>query len=102
MPNRNTYNIEKSTRKDFNVTETRLDNPGCTLRGTGFNRWDWVHMTPQKNVMTFNYMIDTKLAAKDNHRQCIIKPDMSRERANRDLMNKASINVFYGRGNVRN
>jgi len=103
IPNRNTYNIEKQTTKEFNVVETRLDNPGCTLRGTGFNRWDWVPINPQKNVMIpFDYMVDTKLVAKDNHRQCIVKPEMREEIAKRDSANKSSMNVFYGRGNVRN
>lgn len=104
-PNRNAHNIEEGKTKvmEFRVSETRLDNPGCTLRGTGFNRWDWVPMNPQKNVMVpFDYMIDTKVMAKDNHRPCIIKPQMANERTKRDEHNKRAMSVFYGRGNVRN
>jgi hypothetical protein len=58
---------------EFNKTEeTRLSNPPSTLRGTGMNRWEWLHCNPQYNVMpSFDHQINSQLLAKDNHRPCL-------------------------------
>lgn len=54
---------------------TRLSNPPCTLRGTGWNRWEWLCRNPQdKALVPFDYNINYRLIAKDNHRPCIPKP----------------------------
>jgi hypothetical protein len=54
---------------------TRLSNPPCTLRGTGWNRWEWLCIDPQERVMVpFDYLIDTHILHKDNHRACIPAP----------------------------
>jgi hypothetical protein len=60
----------------FTTTEdTRLSNPPCTLRGTGWNRWEWLCRNPQERVtIPFDYQIDSVLLAKDNHRACIPRP----------------------------
>jgi hypothetical protein len=102
LPGDNQQSIDSYTLQKFNVNETRLDNPSSTLRGTGFNRWDWVHMNPQKNVMVpFDYMIDTKQVAKDNHRPCILKPEYHA----RDQQKMANVRTahqqFYARGVTR-
>lgn len=57
---------------------THLSNPACNLRGTGFNRWEWLCQDPQEQViLPFNNAItigqDTKQLAKDNHRPCLPK-----------------------------
>lgn len=55
--------------------DTRLSNPPCTLRGTGWNRWEWLCRNPQdKALMTFDTNIQNRLVVKDNHRPCILKP----------------------------
>lgn len=55
--------------------DTRLTNPPCTLRSTGWNRWEWLCQDPQDKVqMPFDWNIDSKLMAKDNHRPCIPVP----------------------------
>lgn len=55
--------------------DCRLTNPPCTLRGTGWNRWAWLCQDPQDQVqMPFDWNIDSKLVAKDNHRPCIPSP----------------------------
>jgi len=55
--------------------DTKLSNPACTLRGTGFNRWEWLPMSPQERVLhEFDFEINTKLLSKDNHRPCIPNP----------------------------
>ncbi len=55
--------------------DTRLDNPPSTLRCTGWNRWEWLPLNPQDKVeIPFDFQIDTKLIAKDNHRPCIRFP----------------------------
>jgi hypothetical protein len=54
---------------------TRLSNPPCTLRGTGWNRWEWLCYDPQdKAVVPFDYLVSNRLMSKDNHKPCI--PDL--------------------------
>lgn len=54
---------------------TRLSNPPCTLRGTGWNRWEWLCLNPQdKALVPFDFNISGRIVAKDNHRPCIPKP----------------------------
>ena len=41
--------------------DTRLSNPPCTLRGTGWNRWEWLCQDPQERVerpFDFNIQIE--------------------------------------------
>ena len=55
--------------------DTRLSNPPCTLRGTGWNRWENLPMNPQERVLhEFDYEINTKILSKDNHRPCLPNP----------------------------
>jgi hypothetical protein len=65
-----------STDNCFEHTEdTRLSNPPCTLRGTGWNRWEWLCRNPQDRVETpFDFEISSRTLAKDNHRPCIPNP----------------------------
>ena len=55
--------------------ETRLSNPPCNLRGTGWNRWEWLCLNPQDKVeMPFDSNISNRIIVKDNHRPCIPTP----------------------------
>ena len=55
--------------------DTRISNPPCTLRGTGWNRWEWLCQNPQdKALVSFDYMINNRLVVKDNHRPCVPSP----------------------------
>ena len=55
--------------------DTRLSNPSCNLRGTGWNRWEWLCQNPQERVlMPFDYHINTNILERDNHRPCIPEP----------------------------
>ncbi len=55
--------------------DTRITNPACNLRGTGWNRWEWLPLDPQERVhIPFDYNINNKLLVKDNHRPCLPKP----------------------------
>lgn len=68
---------KKAHAKDcfFTVEDTRLSNPPCTLRGTGWNRWEWLCLDPQERVlMPFDHNINNRIVVKDNHRPCIPKP----------------------------
>jgi hypothetical protein len=57
------------------VEDTRLVNPAGNLRGTGFNRWEWLCLNPQDRVeMPFDYNISNRLVVKDNHRPCVPTP----------------------------
>ena len=60
---------------NFVGESTRLSNPGCTLRGTGWNRWEWLCQNPQnKAIVPFNIELNTSIMTKDDHRPCIPKP----------------------------
>lgn len=55
--------------------DTRLSNPPCTLRGTGWNRWEWLCLDPQERVeMPFDWNINNRIVVKDNHRPLIPHP----------------------------
>ena len=57
------------------VEDTRLNNPPCTLRGTGWNRWEWLCANPQERALVpFDTRIDTSIVVKDNHRPLLPKP----------------------------
>lgn len=54
---------------------TRLSNPPCTLRATGWNRWEWLCYDPQdKAVVPFDYLISNRIMVKDNHAPCLPNP----------------------------
>lgn len=62
-------------RVGVTTEDTRLSNPPCTLRCTGWNRWQWLCQDPQERVhMPFSWNINSKQIAKDNHRPCIPTP----------------------------
>ena len=53
----------------------RLSNPPCTLRGTGWNRFEWLCLDPQERVLIpFDHNINNRIIVKDNHRPCIPTP----------------------------
>lgn len=64
--------------KDCSMLETedtRLSNPSCNLRGTGWNRWEWLCLDPQERVLIpFDYNINTNIVERDNHRPCLPTP----------------------------
>jgi len=72
--------VDNSQVLNFNdnglfTEDTRLSNPSCTLRGTGWNTWAWLPANPQDRVLPeFDYQINTKILSKDTHRPCIPTP----------------------------
>jgi len=77
-PSKNKINVTGSTKpkeQSFPQTFSRLVDPPCTLRSSGWNRWEWLCQNPQEGVMLpFDNYITTRLAAKDQFRPCIPKP----------------------------
>lgn len=67
---------KQDPRKCAAPTEsTRLSNPPCTLRATGWNRWEWLCYDPQdKAVVPFDYLVSNRIMIKDNHQPCIPNP----------------------------
>ena len=60
---------------NFVGENTRLSNPPCTLRGTGWNRWEWLCQNPQdRSIVPFNIELNTSIMAKDDHRPCMPTP----------------------------
>lgn len=59
--------------------DTRLSNPACNLRGTGFNRWEHLDRNPQETFEVprsnglFAPTVSTRIIVKDNHRPCLPK-----------------------------
>ena len=70
--------VESIDFKDCRIPvkeNTRLSNPASTLRGTGWNRWEWLCDNPQKkSLVPFDYNINNRIITKDNHRPVIPKP----------------------------
>lgn len=56
--------------------DTKLSNPPCTLRGTGWNwPFQWLPINPQDRILhEFDYQINTKILSKDSHRPCLPNP----------------------------
>ena len=60
---------------DNSVEYCRLNNPPCTLRGTGWNRWEWLCKNPQEKVFRpYKWNTNSRLEAKDGHRPCVPQP----------------------------
>lgn len=60
----------------LSAEDTLLSNPPCTLRGTGWNRWEWLCTDPQKRaLMPFETNVQNKLIVRDNHRPCVSTPE---------------------------
>jgi len=61
--------------ESFPNTFSRLVDPPCTLRSSGWNRWEWLCENPQEGVMIpFDWNVTSRLQQKDQFRPCIPKP----------------------------
>lgn len=109
-PDRANEEFKNSDKKHFRdcpnfVGEsTRLSNPGCTLRGTGFNRWEWLCQNPQdKAIVPFNIELNTSIMTKDDHRPCIPMPlnQSSSRPSNDNNDNDDNVVMFYDQGITR-
>lgn len=66
----------------LNKEYSRLNNPPSNIRGLAPNRFEWLCSDPQENVSfnvgngrrPYNWHIDTKSMAKDNHRPSLPTP----------------------------
>lgn len=54
--------------------DTRMTNPPSTLRGTGFNRWNWVCDGAPLSFPEFDSSISSRILAKDYHKPIISIP----------------------------
>lgn len=65
----------KMKEESFPQTHSRLVDPPCSLRGSGWNRFEWLCENPQEGTMIpFDNLVTTRLLAKDSHRPCIPQP----------------------------
>ena len=70
-----TKKINYNPCKNIKTEHTRLSNPSYNLRGTGWNRWEWLCKNPQDKLdIEFSMNTDTKILAKDSHRPIINTP----------------------------
>ena len=59
----------------LDAEDCRLQNPPCTLRGKGVNRFEWLCTDPQKTALQpFPAAMDYRTIAKDNHHPLIETP----------------------------
>lgn len=87
---------------NFVGESTRLSNPACTLRGTGWNRWEWLCQNPQdKAIVPFNIELNTSIMTKDDHRPCI--PNLINNDTSRPISenNNDDIIMYYDQGITR-
>lgn len=71
----NTASKKAIKEASFPQTHTRLNDPPCTLRGSGWNRFEWLCQNPQDNAMVpFDWFVPGRLLHKDAHRPCIPTP----------------------------
>jgi len=60
---------------DITAEDTRISNPPCTLRSTGWNVFDVLPDDPLDKIEPpFPSMVSNRIIAKDNHRPCLPKP----------------------------
>ena len=65
---------QDSTTSMLEPEATRTSNPSCTLRGTGWNRWEWLCEDPQVRAeVPFETNVNYRSVVKDNHRPLIPK-----------------------------
>lgn len=58
-----------------NTIESRTVDPASNLRGTGFDRWEYLCFNPQdKTQVPFDFNVANRIIVKDNHRPCVPKP----------------------------
>lgn len=59
----------------FPQTHARLVDPPCTLRSSGWNRWEWLCQNPQENVIIpFENNVDSIHSAKDAYYKQLSQP----------------------------
>lgn len=67
--------LVNSKECSFPQVHSRLVDPPCTLRSSGWNRWEWLCENPQEAAMIpFDNSITTRLQQKDQFRPCIPVP----------------------------
>jgi hypothetical protein len=67
--------VQPVKEDSFPQTFSRLVDPPCNLRSSGWNRWEWLCQNPQDGIMMpFDNMVTTRLQQKDQFRPCIPQP----------------------------
>jgi hypothetical protein len=62
----NQHSMVNAPDLTLGVTHQRLYNPPCTLRATGWNRWEYLPHNPQDNFETpFDFFIPSRTQSKD-------------------------------------
>ena len=77
IPTANEYCVTKGLKDcdGLGSQDSRLTNPPCTLRGTGWNRWEALCQNPQDHaIVPFPTVLNNRLIVKDNHRPHISQP----------------------------
>lgn len=60
---------------DLDAEDCRSSNPPCTLRCTGWNRWEFLCNNPQDHALSrINRPVNYRAVSKDNHRALVEMP----------------------------
>jgi hypothetical protein len=71
----NSAGVQPVKEESFPQTFSRLVDPPCNLRSSGWNRWEWLCQNPQEGaMMPFDNLVTTRLQQKDQFRPCIPQP----------------------------
>ena len=69
------YSFNPSLCNQPKVESTLMSNPPQNLKGTGWNRWEWLFHNPQDMIeRPFDWNSNSNLLARDTHRPCIPTP----------------------------
>lgn len=80
---------------------TRVSNPPCTLRGHGWNRWEYLPENPQDRAeVPFRFNVNNRILVKDNHRPII--PNLINQSALLPPNNQSNDVVQYSKDSICN
>jgi len=80
----NKHSLVNAPDITFGMTHQKYSNPPCTLRASGWNRWEYLLHDPQDNFETpFDFFIPSRTQSKDNwvKKSCYKKIEFANHKA---------------------
>lgn len=92
-----TKKINYNPCNNIMTESTRLSNPSFNLRGTGWNRWEWLCKNPQDKLdVEFSTNVNTNILSRDTHRPLLEKPlDVVNSLPQEDIKEKEKENYIF-------
>lgn len=90
-----TKKINYDPCNNITTEPTRLSNPSYNLRGTGWNRWEWLCQNPQDKLdIEFPTNINTNILSRDSHRPLVPIPGSSINSLPKESLNEKGKDVY--------